>query len=169
MVTFSSNAFTSHMALRAMIADWSARDLDLFRLAEDKLASYNKVMAARRIQSRTAPVNSFHRYFHRIVERKHMVKYLTTSFDGLEVTKKHAAVDDNIVRMHGDNRFLRCCTSGCPGLKVEGNSGLEHSLISGATLSCIECTQSGESSVLRVLMALLYLVRLCFKGHELTL
>lgn len=145
------------MALRAMIADWSVRDLGLFQFAENKLASYNKVMAARRIQARTAPVNSFHRFFHCVVERKCVVKYLTTSFDGLELPEKYATFDENIVRMHGDNRFLRCCTSGCPGIEVERDSDLERSLISGATVSCIECTRSGESSVSRAVMAPLYL------------
>ncbi|KDN43800.1 hypothetical protein RSAG8_05793, partial [Rhizoctonia solani AG-8 WAC10335] len=140
---FSSNAFTAQMPLRTMITDCSTHDRDLVQLAEDQLASYNKVMAARRIQARTAPVDASHRYFHRIFQQRHVVKYLTTSFDALEVNKTRV-VESKVVRMHGDNRFLRCSTPGCSGVKDEDVMDLDSSLLSGATLSCADCVHAAE-------------------------
>ncbi|KDN33546.1 hypothetical protein RSAG8_13360, partial [Rhizoctonia solani AG-8 WAC10335] len=148
-IMFSSNAFTSQMPLRTMITDCSAHDRDLFQLAEDQLASYNKVMAARRIQARSNPINAFHQYFHRVLQQKHVVKYLTTSFDALEVHKKRT-VESKVIRMHGDNRFLRCCTPGCSGVSEKDTAGLDASLLSGATITCTHCTQAGELLVLFV-------------------
>ncbi|KAG8688543.1 hypothetical protein FRC11_005237 [Ceratobasidium sp. 423] len=139
------------MSLGTMITDCSAHD----RLAEDQLAAYNKVMATRRIQARTAPGNAFYHYFHQVFNRKHVVKYLTTNFDALEVNKKRTA-EGKVVRLHGDNRFLRCCTPGCPGVKEKDTSALDDSLISGMTLSCVDCAPSGEIS-------------LAFKGRRPTL
>ncbi|EUC54180.1 SIR2 family transcriptional regulator, partial [Rhizoctonia solani AG-3 Rhs1AP] len=140
---FSSNAFSSQMPLRAMITECSAQDRDLFQLAEDQLASYNKVMAARRIQARSAPANAFDQYFHQVLQKKHVVKYLTTSFDGLEANKKRS-VEGKIVRMHGDNRFLRCSTPKCPGMTEKDTAGLDESLLSGATLLCAHCSEAAE-------------------------
>lgn len=127
-----------------MITDCSAYDRNLVQLAEDQLASYNKVMAARRIQARTAPVDAFHQYIHRSFQQKQLVKYLTTNFDALEANKKRM-IESKVVRMHGDNRFLRCCTPGCSGVKDKGVVDLDAPLLSGTTLSCMDCIQAGKS------------------------
>ncbi|KAG8710719.1 hypothetical protein FRC11_004196 [Ceratobasidium sp. 423] len=144
--SFSSNTFKSQMPLRTMIADCLAHDRDLFQHAEDQLAAYNKVMTARRIQARTASVNVFHQYFHRVFNEKHVVKYLTTSFDALEVSKKRI-VESKVMRLHGDNRLLRCSTPGCPGVKEKESTSLDNSLLSGVTVTCSHCAQEAENLV----------------------
>ncbi|CUA73439.1 helicase domain-containing protein [Rhizoctonia solani] len=126
-----------------MVKDCSLYERDLVQLAEDQLASYNMVMAARRIQARSAPTNALHQYFHRLLQEKRVIKYLTTSFDGLEAVKKRAA-EVKVVRMHGDNRILRCCTPGCLGVKEKDVEGLDSPLLTGATLPCLECTQQAD-------------------------
>ncbi|QRW22512.1 helicase domain-containing protein [Rhizoctonia solani] len=89
--TFCHNTFDSQLPLSKMIVDCSEPNGGPSQLSDDQLAAYNKVMAARRIQARGIPSSPFHQYFHRVFALKRVVKYLTTSFDAVEVLRKRVA------------------------------------------------------------------------------
>ncbi|CEL64038.1 hypothetical protein RSOLAG1IB_11022 [Rhizoctonia solani AG-1 IB] len=139
----NSNGIASQMSLSALIKECSSPDRGLSQLPNKQLAAYNMAMAERRIRARSAPINTFHQYFQRVFGLKHVVRYLTTSFDALEAAGKRA-VESKVIRMHGDNRILRCCTSKCPGVREKDVTAFDGSFLRGATLLCEDCPLMAE-------------------------
>ena len=126
-----------------MIDDCSALDRGDTRLAGDKLAAYNRIMTSLRIQAKESNIGSFHRFFQRAIVEKRVIKYLTTAFDAIEVQNKRVA-EGKVLRVHGDNSILRCCSPGCPGLTEREVMDLDDELLSGKELLCLHCTQTGK-------------------------
>ncbi|KAF8695005.1 hypothetical protein RHS03_08120, partial [Rhizoctonia solani] len=112
--TFRHNTFDSQLPLSKMIVDCSEPNGGPSQLSDDQLAAYNKVMAARRIQARGIPSSPFHH------------------FDAVEVLRKRVA-ESKVVRMYGDNRFLRCYLPRCPYIKEKDTTALDNSMLYGET------------------------------------
>ncbi|KAF8735625.1 hypothetical protein RHS02_06443, partial [Rhizoctonia solani] len=146
--TFCHNTFDSQLPLSKMIVDCSEPNGGPSQLSDDQLAAYNKVMAARRIQARGIPSSPFHQYFHRVFALKRVVKYLTTSFDAVEVLRKRVA-ESKVVRMYGDNRFLRCYLPRCPYIKEKDTTALNNSMLYGETVPCTGCTRAVKRATSR--------------------
>ncbi|CCO33221.1 hypothetical protein BN14_07294 [Rhizoctonia solani AG-1 IB] len=122
----NSNGIASQMSLSALIKECSSPDRGLSQLPNKQLAAYNMAMAERRIRARSAPINTFHQYFQRVFGLKHVVRYLTTSFDALEAAGKRAV------------------ESKCPGVREKDVTAFDGSFLRGATLLCEDCPLMAE-------------------------
>jgi hypothetical protein len=116
------------LPLRSLLRECSPAIIPADNLDPRLLASLNSVMAARRVAARSAAASGFHRFLTRMFVEGRLERCLTTSFDGLEACGD-PALESKTIMLHGDNRVLRCCRRGCPGVSEEETAELDDTLL----------------------------------------
>ncbi|CAE6434934.1 unnamed protein product [Rhizoctonia solani] len=142
-VHLKHGSFDYQTTLKTVFDECSVVNERAKSLREDKLAAFNKYMAGLRIQARNAPTSSFHRLLQRALRERRVVRCLTTNFDGLD-EQPDAADDAQIIRMYGDNRFLRCLMRSCPGVYSADITHMDDELKDGKTVLCPPCTKKAQ-------------------------
>ncbi|KAG8690926.1 hypothetical protein FRC11_008080 [Ceratobasidium sp. 423] len=143
-INLKCNDFEYEPTLQNAFDDCSALNVQAKSIPENKLAAFNAYMAKLRKEARSACPSTFHRFLRRALGEKRVVWCLTTSFDGLD-EQPDPDYDGRIIRMYGDNRFLRCCMPSCPSLYCGDNMGIDEELIAGRTMYCPPCTEEART------------------------
>ncbi|CUA75202.1 Eukaryotic translation initiation factor 3 subunit B [Rhizoctonia solani] len=130
-------------SLQNAFDDCSLLNTEAKSVSEDKLAAFNKYMVDLRIRARSAPMSIFHLLLQRTLREKRVMRCLTTSFDGLD-QQPDSAIDEKVIRMYGDNRFLRCCMPLCPGIYSAEEAYIDDQLRSKGIVFCPPCTREAQ-------------------------
>ncbi|KAG8734196.1 hypothetical protein FRC11_009298 [Ceratobasidium sp. 423] len=142
-IRLNHDSFDCQTTLKTAFDDCSVVNERAKSLREDKLAAFNKYMAELRIHARNAPVSAFHRFLQRALRERRVVRCLTTSFDGLD-EQPDPDDDRRIIRMYGNNRFLRCLMRSCPGVYSADTAYMDDELKDGRTVLCPPCTKKAQ-------------------------
>ncbi|KDN38123.1 hypothetical protein RSAG8_09719, partial [Rhizoctonia solani AG-8 WAC10335] len=154
------NGGSNYETLQNAFDDCSLLNAQAKSVPEDKLAAFNKYMADLRIRARSAPMSAFHLLLRRALREKRVMRCLTTNFDGLD-EQPDPNDDEKVIRMYGDNRFLRCCMPSCPGMCSAEEAYIDDQLRLDGVVYCPPCTQeaqriksqrlAGQSAAMRLL------------------
>ncbi|CAE6523951.1 unnamed protein product [Rhizoctonia solani] len=106
-VLLGSTDFQYETSLQNAFDECSLLNTQAKSVSQNRLALFNKYMADLRVRARSAPMSNFHLFLQRALREKRVMRCLTTSFDGLD-GQPNSGDDERIIRMYGDNRFLRC-------------------------------------------------------------
>ncbi|KAG8716176.1 hypothetical protein FRC11_007969 [Ceratobasidium sp. 423] len=132
-INLKHGSFDWQTTLKTAFDDCSVLNQRAKSLREDKLAAFNKYMVELRIQARNAPASTFHRLLQRTLREQRVVRCLTTNFDGLD-EQPDPDDDGQIIRMYGNNRFLRCLMRSCPGVYSADKTFMDDELKDGKTV-----------------------------------
>ncbi|CAE7230824.1 unnamed protein product [Rhizoctonia solani] len=159
-VLLGSTDFQYETSLQNAFDECSLLNTQAKSVSQNRLALFNKYMADLRVRARSAPMSNFHLFLQRALREKRVMRCLTTSFDGLD-GQPNSGDDERIIRMYGDNRFLRCCMPSCPGLCSADDICIDGQLKLTGIVNCPSCTKeaqgmksqrlAGQSAALRFL------------------
>jgi NAD-dependent SIR2 family protein deacetylase len=113
------------------------------KVKDEELAGLNALMARLRINARHAPLGKFHEFLRRAIKEEQLLLCLTRNFDGLETRYPDESLD-LILRMHGDNREMRCSSLNCPGVGGQRLDEFDDRLLDGELVECPHCSVKGE-------------------------